>query len=176
MDISEITITSKHDLTDNDLCRFWHCVREAGRDRAVFYDCPPMDDQGFADFVRRPDVSFWMERADGVNFAAFWLTDRRGETADLHFCVLPVGSARADGEPLPITAGRKAFEVLFSLRSASGSPVFAYLVGKTPANNAPALKFARRLGGIPCGAIPGGAWFHADGKNVDLVINKFERA
>ena len=177
MEIGEISFVSKHDLTDRELCRFWHNVRESGRDGITMYGMDPVTDQGFADFVRDPGLSFWMVRAEGVDFAAIWLTDRRGACADVHFCALPVGlSHTGDKVPLVIAAGRQAFDMIFGLKGPSGEPVFRWLISKIPACNRSALKLVSKLGGVPCGVIPGGALFRADGRNVDLVINKFERA
>lgn len=167
---------SKHDLTDGDILDFWHSVRESGRAHRFFWDEDAKTDEGFRDFVRRADVDFWLVRYFGITMAACWLTGRRGRMACIHFCVLPVGGVRrVGGVPIQIRAGEFMLGELLGKKTRTGRHALDVLVGMTPKNNRPALKYAEALGGRFVGYMPGGAWFKDENINIDLVLTEYTR-
>lgn len=166
----------KTDLTDRQLMEFWRNAQLAGRDRAFAYCLPPMDGPGFVRWMRRDDVHPWAILFRGIPVGMMLLTDRRGKTAEVHFCTLPVGTARyAKGLSLVRAMG------LFALASAlwepnvSGGHVLDTLIGVTPATNTAAVKYAVSLGGEAVARVPGACWFHDTNENADGVFTIFNR-
>lgn len=166
----------KTDLTDRQMMDFWRLVQASGRDRAIGFDMPPMDGAEFCRWMRRDDVHPWAVTYKGVPMGMYYLTDKQGKTAHVHFLTLPCSTHRTkDRLPVSVAAG------LFGLGSAlwersKTSYVLDTLVGVTPTCNDAAVKYIRRCGAVECGVVPGLCWFHDEGENVPGLVTVFNRA
>ena len=166
----------KSDLTDRQLMDFWRLARASGRDRAIGYDMPPMDGPAFCRWMRREDVHPWLVQYMGVTMGMYYLTNRQGKTAHVHFLTLPCGTHRTkDRLPVPVAAG------LFALGSAlwektATSFMLDTLIGITPTCNEAAVKFILRCGAVECGTVPNLCFFHDEGEHSAGLVTVFNRA
>lgn len=166
----------KTDLTDRQMMEFWRMVQAAGRDRDVAYCLPPMDGTGFCRWMRQDDVHPWGVLYQGVPVGFFFLTDRQGKSAQVHFCTLPVGVKRTK-ERIPLVRAAGLYGIASALweRNQSGGFVLNTLIGVTPVCNARAVKYAAMMGGQSCGIVPDMCWFYDTGENVPGLITTYTR-
>ena len=170
----------KGDLTDGQLGALWEMFRACGRDRAVMFGMPPMDGAAFALWLRQNDIAAWALTFRGSPAGLFFLEKRRGKTADMHFAMLPMGTARLD-----TPAGRLSAALCAGLcmtgaalweRNVSGGFILDTLVGVIPSCLGPALKLAAKGGARFHAAVPGACWCWETGENVPGVVFTMTRA
>ncbi len=178
---------------------FWDAVLASGRGRAIGYDRPPLDGPAFCRWMRRPSVHPWLVTWRGTPMALYYLTDRQGRAARVHFCILPCGTRRVDVPPEVAQAVAKAraeqgglsravprrlpltqAAALFGLASAlwEGEErgfLLDTLIGVTPKSNVPALSFIRSLGAKLCGEVPDMCRLYDAGRNVPGILTVFDR-
>lgn len=200
----------KSDLTDRQLSTFWRTVQAAGRARAIGFDGPPMNGQDFCRWMRRDDVHPWLVLFRGEPMGLYYLTNRQGRAAHVHFITLPCGTRRTAGRlPVAVAAG------LFGIGSAlwereggtalvpqacgghklragaldraggasggesgqreEGGFLLDTLIGVTPTDSREAVRFVRRMGGVPCGEVPDLCWRFDSGRNVAGLLTVFNR-
>lgn len=174
--MGDFTRIYKTDLTDRQMMDFWRLVQASGRDRDVAYCLPPMDGKGFCRWMRREDVHPWAVLYRGTPIGFYFLTDKQGKSAQVHFCTLPVGTRRTK-ERLPLIRAAGLFGVASSLweRNQSGGYVLDTLIGITPLCNVKAVKYVRTLGAQDCGIVPGMCWYHDTGENVPGLLTVYTR-
>lgn len=165
----------RSELTDSQIKRFWHTVRECGRDRTILFDIPPVDEDAFCKWFRSDCVAPWIITFKGVPVGMFYLTNKSGKTAYCHFVGLPVGTVRVGKLPLLVAAGRYAISKCLLERNGNGGFIMDTLIGVTPAFNRTALKFIYRLGAKYVATIPGACFFHDSGENVPGVVTILTR-
>ena len=170
----------RSDLTDRQLMAFWAMVQAAGRDRAVTYCMEPKDGPAFVRWMRQPDISPWIVLFRGAPCGLFFLTDKEGKTAQAHFCTLPMGTQRTGETPigrLPAVRGFGLFCAGAALWecNVSGGSILDTLIGVTPACNREAVRFARSLGALEYGIVPGICWYHDTNENVPGLITAYTR-
>lgn len=166
----------KTDITDRQMMAFWSQVQAAGRDRAVSYCLPPKDGLAFCHWMRQPDIHPWAVLYKGEPVGMYFLSDRQGKSAQVHFCVLPTGTRRvAPKLSLSRAAGLYALGASLWESNVSGGSIIDTLIGVTPACNRAALKYASSLGGQQCGVVPGYCYYHDTGENVTGVFTVFTR-
>lgn len=174
--MGDFSRTYKGQLTDQELMHFWWQAKAAGRSRSILFDMPEPDEQGFAQWVRRPDIHFWLVAYKGVTMGAYYLTQMQGKSAHIHFITLPCTTHRtANRRPVSLAAA------LFGLGSSLWEPsASSYkldtIIGVTPMSNTAAVKFIQRCGAVECGVLPGGCYFHDTGENVPALLTVFNRA
>lgn len=166
----------KTDLTDRQLMDFWRLVQASGRDRSICFDMPPMDGRAFSSWCRREDIHPWVVTFQGVPMGFYYLTQRQGKTAHVHFLTLPCGTHRTKGRlPVAVAAG------LFGLGSAlwektATSFMLDTLIGVTPTCNEKAVKYILRCGAVECGTVPNMCFFHDEGEHSAGLVTVFNRA
>ena len=166
----------KTDLSDRDFMRFWAMVRAAGRDRAVTYCMPPVDGPAFCRWMRQDDVHPWIVLFRGVPCGFVYLTNLEGKSARVHFCTLPMGTART-GDRRSAVLGFGLFSLGSMLweKNESGSFRLDTLIGVTPLCNSRAVKFIRRLGARVIGEVPGACWYYDTNENVPGLVTVYAR-
>ena len=166
----------KTDLTDRQMMDFWRLVQASGRDRDVAYCLPPMDGQGFCRWMRQEDVHPWAVLYQGEPVGFYFLTDRQGKSAQVHFCTLPVGVKRTASRLSLVRAmGLYAVGAALWERNQSGGFVLDTLIGITPLCNTRAVKYVRTLGARDCGIVPDMCWYHDTGENVAGLLTAYTR-
>lgn len=173
--MGEFSRVYKTDLTDRQIMDFWRMVQLACRDRDFAYCLPPMDGHGFVQWMRRDDVHPWGLLYRGIPVGMSLLTDRRGKTAEIHFCTLPMGLRRASGIPMVKALGLFALAQILWERNKSGRFVLDTLIGITPVSNKAACKYALSLGGQAVARVPGACWYYDTNENVDGFMTVFTR-
>ena len=173
--MGDFTRIYKTDLTDRQMMEFWRMVQLSDRDRDFAYCLPHMDGEGFVKWMRREDVHPWGLFYKGVPTGMSMITDRRGKTADIHFCTLPVGRRRAGRFSLVKAMGLFALANLLWEKNKSGRYVLDTLIGITPVSNRAACKYALSLGGQPTARIPNQCWYYDTNENVDGFVTVFTR-
>ena len=166
----------KSDLSDRELMRFWAMVCASGRDRAVTYCMPPVDGPAFCRWMRQDDVHPWIVLFRGAPCGLVYLTDLQGKSARVHFCTLPMGTARTSGR-LPVVVGFGLFSLASMLweTTAGGSFRLDTVIGVTPVCNRAAVKFIHRLGARDVAEVPGACWFCDTGENVPGLVTVYTR-
>lgn len=169
----------KTDLTDRQLMDFWRLVQASGRDREVAYCLPPMDGKGFVRWMRQDDVHPWGVLYKGVPVGFYFLTDKQGKSAQVHFCTLPVGvrRVRLGGHQISLVRAMGMYATASALweRNQSGGFVLDTLIGVTPLCNEKAVKYAHMLGAQDCGIVPDMCWYHDTGENVPGLLTVYTR-
>lgn len=176
--MSEFAKIYKTDLSDRQLMQFWCMVQASGRARDVAYCMEPQTPESFVRWMRKDDVEPWIILHRGVPAALYFQTDRQGKSAQGHFCTLPQGMRRTEGEkrlPVAVAAILYALGSCLWLENESGGHYLDTIIGITPVCNKAAINFTRRIGGQPCGMIPGGCWYHDTNENVPGLVTVYTR-
>ena len=178
--MGEFSRIYKAELTDLQLKAFWAQVQAAGRDRMVAYCLPPQSGQDFVRWMRKDDVHPWIVLFRGEPCGLFFLTDKEGKSAQVHFCALPMGTQRTAETPggrFSATVGMGIFALGAALweRSVSGGFLLDTLIGLTPVCAAAAVKYVHALGAQDCGIVPGACWYYDTGENVPGLYTIYTR-
>lgn len=177
--MGEFSRIYKRDLTDRQFASLWEVVMASGRDRAVMFGMPPMDGVAFTKWVRGEGVPTWAVMFRGTPCGLFFLENRRGKTADAHFCVFPMGTERMASPigRIPVALGYGFFCAGAALweKNASDGFVLDTLVGIIPSCNRKALKYVDRLGVRFHASVPGMCWCYDTGDNVPGIVMTLSR-
>lgn len=166
----------KTDLTDRQFMDFWRQAQASGRDRAIGFDLPPMDGPAFCRWMRREDVHPWIVTFRDIPMGLYYLTERHGKSAHIHFLTLPCGTHRTK-DRRPVARAAALFGLGASLwEETATSYQLDTLIGITPMSNRTAVKFIMGLGAVDVGVVPGLCWFHDQGENVPGLVTFFNRA
>lgn len=166
----------KTDLTDRQLMDFWRLVQASGRERSICFDAPPMDARAFARWCRSDDIHPWVVTYQGVPMGLYYLTNRQGKTAHIHFLTLPCTTHRTKGRlPVAVAAGLFGLGSTLWERTAT-SFMLDTLIGITPTCNEAAIKFIRRCGAVECGEVPNLCFFYDEGEHSAALVTVFNRA
>ena len=166
----------KTDMTDRQMMDFWTSVQLSRRDRKFAYCLPKMDGEGFVKWMRRDDVHPWGILYRGIPVALCLLTNREGKKAEVHFCLLPVGSRRySKSLSLARAIGLYALSNVLWEENESGKYVIDTLIGVTPASNRTAIKYAGSVGGKFVARVPDLCWYYDTNENVDGIMTVFNR-
>lgn len=166
----------KSDLTDRQLMDFWRLVQASGRDRTICFDKPAMDGRDFCRWARQDDVHPWIVTYQGTPMGMYYLTNRQGKTAHVHFLTLPCGTHRTK-DRLPVAVAAGLFGLGQSLwEKTATSFMLDTLIGVTPVCNEAAVKYIRRLGAVEYGEVPNMCFFHDEGEHSAGLVTVFNRA
>lgn len=174
--MGEFSRVYKTDMSDRQMAGFWAMMRAAGRDRAVTYCMPPLDEAGFCRWMRQDGVHPWFVLFNGEPCGFYYLTDVEGKAARIHFGTLPQGTKRT-GSKLPVVVGFGLYalaNVLYE-QTITGGYRMDTLIGLTPTCNTEALKLIHRCGAVDCGVIPAACYYHDTGENVPGLATVYTR-
>lgn len=177
--MSNFARVHRQDLTDRNFVQFWELARQAGRERSFTYCLPPMDEDGFCRWMRSAGVEPWMIFYKDEPRGLFFLTDREGKSAQVHFCTLPMGTERVETPVGTLSAviamGLYALGATLWARNISGGSIYDTLIGVTPVCNASAIKYIHALGAQDCGVVPGACFYHDTNENVPGLYTVYTR-
>ncbi len=149
-------------LTAKDLAALYEC---AGRERqlaVIGREAEAVNWTAFLDVVRLSPLFFAGYRIeDGAPLGFAYLSHCEGDTARIHFAMFRAG--RADR----VRLGREALGLCFK------SHPWACLIGLIPVTFAGAVQYARELGGLEMGEIPGACWMARLGRSVSGTMFLF---
>jgi hypothetical protein len=95
----------------------------------------------------------------------FWLTDGTGEACLIHFCVFKKYWGKCARE-----MGRHVFATLFGMYDIDGRTLFPVIMGMTPSNNQPAVRYTRGVGMQMVGTVPNVFYDAHENRRVGAVI------
>ena len=175
--MGEFSRIYKTDLSDRQIMSFWHHVEQAGRERAIAFDSPPLTPLEFCRWMRQPDVHPWWVLFNGDPVGLSFLTQKAGKAARIHFLTLPQGVKRTKLRRLSVVRafGLYAMGSMLWERNVSGGFILNTLIGLTPICNKEAVKFIHTLGAVDCGVVPDACYYHDTGENVAGVATVYTR-
>lgn len=154
---------------DSEIAEWFARLEREDTLRKLFFDGTVIYAKDLIRLVKTPGVFFftvWTEGKDPgsrvhglgeekketeVEMAAlFWLTDFIGNAAFLHHVIFKKFWGRESKR-----IGRHVLEFIFGVGNGDQKPLVGTLLGLTPVNNIPAVKYARAVGMKPAGRVPG---------------------
>lgn len=175
--MGEFSRVYKTDLSDRQMMAFWTHAEQVGRGRAIAFDSPPLTPLEFCNWMRSPDVHPWWIMFNGDPVGLFFLTQKQGKTARVHFMTLPQGVRRTKHRRLSVVRAFGLYVLGAALweRNVSGGFMLDTLIGLTPSCNKEAVKFIHSLGAVDVGVIPGACYYYDTGENVSAVATVYTR-
>jgi len=100
-----------------------------------------------------------------------WLSGVQHNHAWVHYCTFPI----VWGRQTPVVADA-CLKYWFGLENGLGIPLFDVLLGRTPVDNVPAVRFLDRIGMTIVGIVPGVGLNIYDGTKPDVIISFRKRS
>ncbi|MEW5722531.1 MAG: hypothetical protein AB1896_05460 [Thermodesulfobacteriota bacterium] len=136
--------------------------------KAVFFDGKVRSAENFLAFAASGEIRFYAgytreeEALEPAGF--FWLSDFKGLTAYIHFCLFRRLWGRAS-----VGLAREILKGLLAAENENKDRYFRCVRAAVPRTNRLALGFIERIGFVILGTVPHGAWLAEEGRSVGLV-------
>lgn len=141
-------------------------MKAEGLERWLFFDAQlPATLESLATSRSVSFFSAVFDRENGEPAGLFWLTAGPGDANLIHFCVFKKywgSEARA--------MGRQVLGALLGMAAESGEALFPVIMGMTPANNKPAVRYAHDIGMLGAGTVPNVFYDAYESRRVAAVI------
>ena len=142
-------------LSPKDLAALFEAAQRERQLAVIGRDAESVSWTDFLDVVRLSPLFFAGYRpGDGEPLGFAYLSHAEGATARIHFAMFR--AARVDR----LRLGREALDLCFKAHP------WACLIGLIPDTFVGAVRFARELGGVEMGKIPGACWMARLGRSV----------
>ncbi|NIP51778.1 MAG: hypothetical protein GWN00_22585 [Aliifodinibius sp.] len=152
----------KHDgvptLRDSDISNLYNKCCEQGIDEIVFHDGSINDAAEFTDYVKRPDVIFYVVYYDVFPFGFFWLNRIEKTNAHIHFVIFK----DYWGKGLSVEAGKKVVQMCLDS--------YPTIMGRLLPENKYAINYVSQLGFNLVGLVPNLIWSKKDSKPVAGLV------
>ena len=166
----------KDALEDAALAEFYRRLLVSGRERASFYNIPRMSVPEFVNEVRDQANPWWLLTFENDMAGMYYLTERQGKSAVVHFTFLPLPAMRTEkGVPAAVALARFGLAKVLHDTYMDGTHIIDSLGGKTPEWNTAAVKVVRRSGATVLGSMPAACYCHDSGANTPGLITYYTR-
>lgn len=136
----------------------------------VFYDGSVRTEDQFLNFIKSPMNCVCFGIMDGSISGLAWLNDINDGRGTAHFCVFK----ESWGKNAKLMA-KEVMDYWFALTTSTGKPLFHLILGVTPSNYKPALRFVSQIGFTLIGEVPKVLFNAYSNSRINAILSYCER-